>query len=163
EYDWQLAPGADPGLIQLAFRGADQVALDPQGDLTVRQGGATVTEQAPVLYQEIGGVRQPVSGHFVLEAGGQVGLSVGAYDHSQPLVIDPALSFSTYMSGSGSDMAKGIADPAGNVYVTGIATSPNFPTKNAFQSTRTAPIDAFVSEFDPNGNLVYSTYLGGSG
>jgi hypothetical protein len=163
EYDWQLAPGADPGLIRLAFPGSDQVALDHQGDLIVRQGGATVTEQAPVLYQEIGGGRQAVSGHFVWETGGQVGLTVGAYDHSQPLVIDPALSFSTYLGGSGSDMAKGIAAAAGNVYVTGIATSLNFPTRNAFQSTRTSPIDTFVSAFDPNGNLVYSTYLGGSG
>ena len=163
EYDWQVAPGANPGLIQVAFQGADQLTLDPQGDLIIQEGGATVTEQAPVLYQEIGGVQQAVDGHFVLKADNQVALAVGSYDHSQPLVIDPVLSYSTYLGGSASDMAKGIANSGGDVYVTGIATSANFPTQNEFQGTRTGSIDTFVSEFDANGKLVYSTYLGGSG
>jgi hypothetical protein len=164
EYDWVVAPRADPGVIQVAFSGVPNLQLDAQGDLILDTAAGAVRQDAPVLYQDLGGVRHAVDGHFVLNADRRVSLAVGAYDPSQPLVIDPVLSYGTYLGGSGSDMAKGIAaDCAGNVYVTGIATSTNFPTLNALQSTFSGTMDAFVSKFDPKGNLVYSTYLGGSG
>ena len=85
-----------------------------------------------MLYQESGGVRQSVSGQYVLEGDGQVGFAVGAYDHSQPLVIDPVLSYSTYLGGSSLRQGYGIAvDTAGNAYVTGYTGSTNFPTRPA--------------------------------
>ena len=105
------------------------MTLDGQGNLVLHTAGGDVVEHAPVVYQEIGGVRQPVSGQFVLEGDGQVGFAVGAYDHSQPLVIDPVLSYSTYLGGSGDDDGYGIAvDAAGNAYVTGYTASTDFPT-----------------------------------
>jgi uncharacterized repeat protein (TIGR01451 family) len=172
EYDFTVAPGADPGVIRMAFQGAESTTIDAQGNLVLRTAGGDVVEHAPVLYQEQGGDRQAVTGHYVMEGDGQAGFAVGAYDASQPLVIDPTLSYSTYLGGGNNsgdasgDAGRGIAvDAAGNVYVTGIAGSSSFPTKNPIQPTLGGgPFDAFVTKLNGDGSaLVYSTYLGGSG
>jgi hypothetical protein len=166
EYDYVVAPGANPGVIKLAIDGAESITLDDQGNLVLHTSGGDVVEQAPVVYQESGGVRQPVSGQFVLESGGQVGFALGIYDHSQPLVIDPVLSYSTYLGGKGEDEGYGIAvDAAGNAYVTGRTGSANFPaTASAVQTSLPGIQNAFVMKLNPTGTaLVYSTYLGGSG
>jgi hypothetical protein len=166
EYDYVVAPGADPGVIKLAISGAESMTLDDQGDLVLHTSGGDVLEHAPVVYQDSGGIRQPVSGQFVLEGDGQVGFAVGAYDHSQPLVIDPVLSYSTYLGGTtGGGVGYGIAvDAAGDAYVTGW-TSTDFPTTpGAYQTTYGGADDAFVTKLNPTGTaLVYSTYLGGTG
>ncbi len=128
EYDFTVAPGADPGTIRLAFQGADSTTLNAQGDLVLHTAAGDVVEHAPVLYQEIGGMRQSVSGRYLIGADGQVGFAVGSYDTSEPLVIDPTLSYSTFLGGSGRDEPVGIAvDGDGNVYVTGVTESTNFP------------------------------------
>jgi hypothetical protein len=165
EYDFQVAPGANPQAIALSFQGARDVTLDGQGDLVLHTSGSDVVEHAPVLYQENGGVRQSVSGQYVLEGNGQVGFRVGAYDHSKPLVIDPVLSYSTYLGGSSNDEGFAIAvDTAGNAYVAGRTNSTNFPTTpGAFQGSDSASYDAFVTKLNAAGNaLAYSTYLGGN-
>jgi FG-GAP-like repeat/IPT/TIG domain/Beta-propeller repeat len=171
EYDFLIAPVADPGTIRLQFAGDQGLDLDAQGDLVLHTAGGDVVEQAPAVYQEIGGVRQDVAGRFVLEGNGQVGFAVAAYDPSQPLVIDPVLSYSTYLGGSGNDAATAIAvDAGGNVYITGETPSTNFPTTSgAYQKQlggATAE-NAFVAKLNPaltgTASLVYSTYLGGSG
>jgi hypothetical protein len=166
EYDFTVAPGANPGLIQLNFEGAQAVTLDGQGDLVLSTAGGDVVEHAPVSYQDGAGGRQVVAGRFVMEGGHQVGFAVGAYDRTRPLIIDPTLSYSTYLGGSGSDSGMGIAvDSAGNTYVTGAATSSNFPTTSgAFQTTLASQANAFVTKLNAQGTaLVYSTYLGGRG
>jgi hypothetical protein len=165
EYDYVVAPGTDPGVIKLAIDGAESMALDGQGDLVLHASGGDVVEHAPVVYQEVGGVRQPVSGRFVLEGDGQVGFALGAYDPSRPLIIDPVLSYSTYLGGAGGDAGFGIAvDTAGNAYVTGETGSTDFPTTSgADQKSLGGSRDAFVTKLDATGTaLVYSTYLGGT-
>jgi hypothetical protein len=123
EYDFVVAPGADPQAIRLAFQSAGGKALDSQGDLVLHTAGDDVIEHAPVLYQESNGVQQAVSGHYVLEGNGQVGFQVGAYDPARALVIDPVYSlvYSTYLGGSkASTDGYGIAvDGSGDAYVTG--------------------------------------------
>jgi hypothetical protein len=167
EYDYVVAPGADPGVIKLAIDGAESMALDGQGDLVLHTSGGDVLEQAPEVYQNSGGVCQPISGQFVLEGDDHVGFALGAYDRSQPLVIDPVLSYSTYLGGSGTDEGQAIAvDAAGDAYVTGYTSSTNFPTAaGAFQTSYGGgAADAFVAKLNPTGTaLVYSTYLGGTG
>jgi hypothetical protein len=124
-----------------------------------------LVEDAPVLYQDVGGMRQAVSGVYVLEGGDRVGFEVGAYDRSRPLVIDPVLSYSTYLGGGGDDGANGIAvDGAGNAYVAGFTVSPNFPTTSgAPQAVLGGFENAFVAKLNAAGSaLLYSTYLGGS-
>jgi Beta-propeller repeat len=75
-----------------------------------------------------------------------------------------ALVYSTYLGGSGQDIAYGIAlDTRDQAYVTGVTGSPNFPIKNAIQENLKGSTNAFVTKFDAAGTaLVHSTYLGGS-
>lgn len=111
-----------------------------------------------------------MAGRFTLDAQNRVHFALGAYNHAQPLVIDPVLVYSTYLGGSGGDTANAITvDAAGNAYVAGRTASTNFPvTPGAFQGTNDGAANgfsnAFITKLNPGGTaLVYSTYLGGSG
>src|SRR5438552_773176 len=169
EYDLVVRPGADPTRIVLDIQGADRLQVDAQGDLVLQTTVGPIRQRKPVIYQEVDGVRKDIPGGYVLKGEHQVGFKLAAYDASQALVIDPVLSYSTYLGGSGDDGGSGIAvDAAGNVYVTGETRSIDFPTTaGAFQTTfGGGPFgggDAFVTKLDPTGSaLFYSTYLGGS-
>ena len=165
EYDFIVAPGADPGSITMVVEGAERPSLNGQGDLVLAIEDREVRFQKPVVYQEVDGVRREISGSYKLKSAHQVGFQVGAYDGSRPLIIDPALSYSTYLGGSGVDQGLGIAvDSGGHAYVTGFTNSMNFPTTPvAFRTTSGGGAHAFVTKLNPTGSgLVYSTYLGGS-
>jgi hypothetical protein len=165
EYDWVVAPGADPGVIRLNYQGAAGLSLDPSGNLIVQTGAGDLVQHIPALYQEGTGGRQAVAGHFVFQGGQQVVFEVGNYDASRPLIIDPLVSYSTFLGGSSYDAAYGIAvDAAGNAYVTGFTSSSDFPTANPIKGTLGgAAENVFVTKFSPGGSaLLYSTYLGGS-
>jgi len=170
EYDFVVAPGADPRPIRLQFAGAKRLRLDTDGDLIVSAANGAIAFHKPVIYQVKDGQRQPVDGQFALLAKGAIGFRLGQYDHSKPLVIDPVLSYSTYLGGSlGESGAAITADSSGNAYVVGSTYSPNFPVStSAFQSksngTATPSTNVFIAKVNPTGTaLVYSTYLGGSG
>jgi hypothetical protein len=164
EYDFVIAPGADPGVISLSVQGTQGMTLDGQGNLVLHTGGGDLVEQAPLLYQKSAGVHQAVAGRFVLEGKNQVGFQVGAYDASRPLVIDPVLSYATYLGGSGQDWGVATAvDGSGDAYVTGLTYSNDFPTVSALLSAFQGSEDAFVTKLNATGTaLIYSTYLGGS-
>lgn len=165
EYDFVVKPGADPCLIVLEFAGASSVELEEAtGDLLVQVGEETIRQHAPVTYQEIDGRRQEVESRYTLNKEGQVSFEIGAYDSSAPLIIDPVLVYSTFLGGSGEDDGQAIAvDGAGNAYVTGRATSTDFPRAAAARGTHAGgTFDVFVTKFNPTGSaIVYSTYLGG--
>jgi len=165
EYDFIVAPGADPQSIKLRFEGADRLEVDAQGDLVLHTAGGTVRQHKPVIYQEIDGVRRDIAGGYVLGETRSVSFKVAAYDRSRTLVIDPVLVYSTYLGGSSFDQGNGIAvDTLGNAYVTGATASADFPTTTgAFDTSLSGSADAFVTKLDPTGSaLVYSTYIGGS-
>ena len=100
EYDFVVAPGADPGLVTLAFEGAREVHIDARGELVLGVEGGEVRQHKPVVYQEVAGVKQEVAGRYVMKGKRQVGFRVAAYDPSRPLIIDPVLVYSTYLGGS---------------------------------------------------------------
>jgi uncharacterized protein (TIGR03437 family) len=168
EYDLIVAPGADPRVIRLGYSGAEKVEINDAGDLVLHTAGGEVVQRAPVIYQESGQKsgqeserdRRMVTGRYVLRAAREVGFEVGAYDRAQPLVIDPVLSYATYL-GEESDSGDVATDAAGNAYVVGTTSSLTFPTRNPAQATTSGGRDVFVTKLDPTGLPVYSTYLGG--
>jgi hypothetical protein len=165
EYDFLVAPGGDPSLIHLGFSGVQGLSLDARGDLVLHLPGGTLPEAAPQVYQVINGRRQPVDSRYSVQGATKIGFALGAYDASQPLVIDPAVIFATYLGGAQNDDSTGLAmDSAGNAYVTGATSSTSFPTQNPLQaSPGGGASDAFVTKVNAAGTaLVYSTYLGGS-
>ncbi len=164
EYDFVVAPGADPSVIRVNVSGAERLEIDPAGDLVVTAGGQELRQHKPFVYQEVGGARQEVASRFVLE-GRQVRFQLDTYDTSRPLVIDPVLSYSTYLGGSGQDQGWGIAvDPAtGDALLTGLTTSTDFPTVNPLQASNRGLSDVFVTRLNAAGSaLGFSTYLGGN-
>jgi beta-propeller repeat-containing protein len=167
EYEFHLRPGANVNDIRLAYRGARGVALGGGGSLLVRTPVGTLKDAKPVSYQTIGGKRVPVASRYTLHGERSAyGFALGAsYDPGRPLVIDPALVYSTFLGGADTDAGFDIAvEPGGSSYVTGYAYSPDFPTTTgAYDTTSNGSADAFVTKLDPSGNLIYSTYLGGTG
>lgn len=153
EYDFVVAAGADPAAIALNFKGVDSVSANADGDLVLSTGGAPLVQQKPVIYQYVNGERHVLSGEYVVE-GSRVRFKVPSYDHSQPLIIDPVLSYSTYLGGRDFDYGDSIAvDSNGNAYLTGL-----------IYAGERGHGDAFVAKLNRDGSqLLYSTYLGGSG
>lgn len=249
EYDFTVAPAADPRNIQLQFQGADDMHLAGNGDLVLSAGNRELRFQAPHVYQKAGDREDSVSGSFVVLASGRAGFRVGPYDRSRALVIDPVLTYSTYLGGSGEESCgiivngsqtaavphcpavavdsasrvyiagsttsagntfpgggavtlNGTADvfvarisvassggtaalgvdyvtylgatgtqyPTGvgvdtgfNVYVAGNTDSTQFPSVNGFSASPSSGNHAFIAKLDPGANLVYSSYIAGSG
>ena len=163
EYDFVVAPNADPKRIEWSFDGADHVEIDRDGDLIVRTRAGIVVHRKPIAFQN--DARDPVAVRYVERGHGRIGIALAHYDHRRPLVIDPFVVFySTYLGGSASDKALGIwVDSSGNAYVAGLTQSPDFPITNAAQPSNGGNTDVFVSKINAAGTaLIYSTYLGGS-
>jgi hypothetical protein len=171
ECDFVVKAGADPKSIQLSFPGARQIRIDPEtGDLQLDCTGGEVRFHKPLAYQVADG-KSLVEARYVLKGGKEVGITLGSYDAAKSLIIDPVLSYSTYLGGSGLDIGSGIAvDTSGNAYVTGVTQSPDFPTVHPLPAPNNAlrgRESAFVSKLSFNSatstlQLAYSAYLGGS-
>jgi Chitobiase/beta-hexosaminidase C-terminal domain/Beta-propeller repeat len=179
EYDFIVAPGADTKPIRLHFAGAKRLRLESNGDLRVVARNGEIVFHKPIIYQTQNAQRLSVNGGFTLLAKNSVGFKLGKYDHNSPLVIDPTLSYSTYLGGSGGnagnfdDNSHGIAvDASGSAYVVGGTWSTDFPITNGSYDTNdpgnvysgfTTSV-GYVSKLNPTGTgLDYSTYIGGSG
>ncbi len=160
EYDFQLAPGADARLIKLGFSGC-KLRLDRGGNLQVKTASGTVNLLKPVSYQMIRGERKFVATRYIQASGSEIRFKLGAYDRKLPLVIDPVLSYSTFVGGSDDEIGYGIAvDSAGNAYVAGETFSSDFPGSTQSHDT----LDAFVFKLNSSGSaLLYTTFFGGSG
>ena len=156
ESDFIVAPGADPRRIALEFSGASPM-LSPDGNLVLMLDGTPLTFRKPVVYQTIAGKKELIEGNYEL-SGDRAQFGLGKYDHSRVLVIDPVLSYLTYLGGSNADLVgfttyggnttQGmVVDQAGNVYVTGSSQSTDFPLQNPIQrvNNTNAPTDSSPS------------------
>ncbi|MET0622748.1 MAG: SBBP repeat-containing protein, partial [Pyrinomonadaceae bacterium] len=164
EYDFRLAPGADPRRIRLRFDGARSARVEEGGDLVLSTDGGEVRQHKPVAYQLVGGERREVAAGYSRTKDGRFGFALGEYDRSLPLVIDPVIVYSTYLGGSGADQGLGVAvDSAGSAYVTGSTASANFPVAGGAQASHGGSDDAFVLKLNASGSaIVYATYIGGA-
>jgi hypothetical protein len=164
EYDFVLAPGANPDAIRLSFHGDVQVSLTPNGDLALDSHGAQVLQKAPVIYQD----NRPIKGRYTLLARNQVGFRLDRYDRTRPLVIDPILVYCTYMGSSGADRVTAMKmGPNGQLYITGSTTTGEMQyIDGAYNNFNAGLTDIFLAIMDTtaNGNfqLKYFSYLGGS-
>jgi len=186
KYEFVVQPGAEASRINLAYRGATEVALDKDGRLEVKTPLGSLRDDEPVAYQEKDGKRVDIPMAFVLEGPGReeteqdgrdrgpemrslsFGFKVGDYDRSLPLIMDPALLvYCGYIGGSGEDCGSGIAvDGSGNAYMTGSTTSreATFPETGGPDLTHNGGYDAFVAKVNASGaGLAYYGYIGGSG
>ncbi len=127
-----------------------------------------LVEQAPIAWQDISGAWVPVTVRYLIGQDQQVGFALGSYDRSQPLTIDPTLTYSSYLGGADQEEGHGIAlDRLGQIYVVGTTRSSNFPTTDLFQPDCNIDgwgcRDVFVTKLNASGSAaVYSTYIGGS-
>ena len=168
EYDFELQPGADPAAIRLRFAGAGKLALTDDGDLALDTPGGRMLQKRPLVYQQEprNSTRRTVSGQYTLLADGVVGIAVGTYDRSRPLIIDPVIIYSTLMGGGGTETMGGIKIVGGLVYVTGSTQTGDWvqiSTDIPYDETT----DCFVQVIDTTTaggyTVKYFTFLGGAG
>lgn len=174
EYDFIVAPGADSAAARLRFDGVTSMQVDGRGDLLLQTDAGVLTQRRPVAFQQGPEGREPVEASYVLHPEGSVGFQIGEYDHERPLVIDPVLSYATFLGGTGLDQCWDIAvDEAGYAYVAGETESVRLSglrilSKQSFQTNYQGGLtsvagDAFVAKLNPNGTAVeWFTYLGGN-
>lgn len=164
EYDFIVLPGGDTSQIAWKVSGAQSIKISQEGDLVVLAPSGEYLQRKPHAYQTIDGKTHLVKAAFHLASDGGVGFTVGEYDKSATLVIDPVIEYASYLGGSNQDTPRGVTIGAdGFIYVTGFTNSSDFPTASAYNSRLGGTSDAFVSKIDPTtGALVYSTYLGDS-
>jgi hypothetical protein len=167
EYDFVVAPQANPHAIRFALDGAHNLRVDSRGDLLKELAGSTVRLQKPVAYQELEGHRQLVDVKYRVKDSREVTFAIARYDAARPLIIDPVLSYSTSLGGSNIDGANAIAVASDNTaFIAGGTFSSDFPTAHPLQPNvggpNDFPQDAFVAKISADGStLLYSTYLGG--
>ncbi len=163
--EFLVAPLADPSQIRMNYSGVSDIRLRDDGALILETPLGELIDNAPIVYQDINGQRVNVPAAYNLLGNGQVGFSLGEFDHTQPLVIDPVLAYSTYLGGSGQDTANRMTvDSTGAAYIIGTTFNNFTTTPGAFQTTPGAQADFLVTKINPQGTaLVYSTYIGGAG
>jgi len=162
EFDFVVAPGADPSRIAMRWENAGGVRVNQEGHLVVSTAAGDLVQHAPKVYQSREGQRTLVVATYVLGSGGAVAFSLSTYDRSRELVIDPVVTYSTYLGGAAADAAYAMAvDAAQNVYLCGITYSSDFPRLGS--ATRNLTEDVFVAKLNAEGtSLIFTTFLGGA-
>jgi uncharacterized protein (TIGR03437 family) len=165
EYDFQIAPGADPDAIHIVYEGATDVRVD-HGDVLLSTRGGQIRQRRPIVYQNITGSRRAVEASYRLDANHQVGLQLAAYDRTRPLVVDPVIEYATYFGGAGGDSANTVkVDASGNVYIAGTIAMPS-PGANPFVPASISSYDsaAVVIKYSPSQKaILYIAQVGSDG
>jgi len=165
EFAYVVNPNADPRSIALGITGAEKIKTTDAGDLVLGTSSGPVQMHRPIAYQEQNGVRELVPAQFEVTDSGKVSFNLGSYDHSRQLVIDPTITYSTYFGGDGADYGLSIAaDGSGNAYVAGSSSSLTIPGPGGSVSNpNSMGSDVFVTEINPAGAVVFTTFFGGTG
>jgi hypothetical protein len=165
KYDLVIAPGAELSDVILRYQGADGLTVGDDGTLSIASAGGLFREGRPYLFQERGGQRVEVEGGYRVVSGNRLGFWATGYDASLPLVVDPGITWSTFIGGSVHDYPYRVAtDANGDIYIAGYTESVNYPTSSgAYQPTKNLDRDVFVTKLRGDGtSIIWSTFLGGS-
>ncbi len=177
EYDFVVAPGANPKAIRMQFDGVDNLRLD-HGDLVLSTAAGEIRQLKPIVYQEAAGARQILEGRYVIQPHHRVTFEIARYDKRRTLIIDPTLTYGTYLGSPGEEVFSlsgaasnatypaVAADAQGNVYVTGYngSTAASFTGKpvTLLGNASGGGVDVFVVKMNPTGTaLLYSVVFGG--
>ncbi len=156
---YMIAAGKEPGSVRLRYN--RPLSVDKSGNLVIRYETGRMTESKPIAWQVVEGKKKPVMVAYNLHSEREVGFTASDYDKNLPLVIDPSLTWHTFLGGSGDDNGQGIVlDSSGNIYVTGYSTAAwsETPVRDYYGSGT----DAFAARLNPDGTLAWYTFLGGS-
>ena len=178
EYDFEVAPGADPRAIRLAFEGVNDMRINRAGDLVVNTAAGEMRQHKPIVYQEGAGGRQVVEGRYVIQSHNRVAFEIAKYDAGKALIIDPVLTFATYLGSPGDELDFAISsaasqatfpavalDPQGNVYVAGFNGGSTFAGHpvSALPPSPGNGYQVFVVKMNATGTaLLYSVFFGGA-
>ncbi len=166
EYDLILQPGANLSCVQFEIMAASRLTVSVTGGLLLHTEAGTIAQSPPLIYQVESGERTSCSGGYLLLGDCRYSFSLGAdCDPGRVVVIDPVLSYSSYLGGSGHDHGRAVAvDDFGNVYIVGETESFDFPIASSAFDSGSGERDLFVTKLRSGGReIVYSTYFGGSG
>ncbi|MFN8060889.1 MAG: SBBP repeat-containing protein [Vicinamibacterales bacterium] len=166
EFDFEIAPGADPKAVALRFDRGTALTLTPAGDLDVARGLTHLRQLKPLAFQTTrDGRRREVTAGYLVGADDTIGFDLGDFDPTLPLVIDPTLVYSTYIGGTAIEftsvdpIASVKADATGAVYLAGETASTNLYG----QATALSGTNVFVTKLNAAGSAIdFTTFIGGS-
>jgi uncharacterized protein (TIGR03437 family) len=155
EYDFQIAPGADPAKIQIAYEGAKNLKIEANGDLIFTTKTGEVRQRSPMVYQELDGKRTQIAARYKLAGRKTVTIALADYDRTKRLIVDPVLQYSTYFGGPGSDGGEGIkVDAAGNLYIFATLGYPQSDSNPFSSSASGSGQEVAVIKFSPSQNAI---------
>ena len=162
EYDFIVAPGAKPEQIALDVQGEQALRLDAAGNLVITAAnGAEFVQQAPVSYQMKNGLREPVGSRYVFD-GEIIEIALADYDRSRELVIDPILTYGSFIGGDGTDDAVAVQVDATGTYIAGNGRGTNGSFSGQIGASDYSVGSSYVLKLNPAGNaVIYSTFYGG--
>ena len=166
EYDFIVAPGSDLSHIEIRYDGAISISVNEAGELEIETEWGTVVESSPYVYQVDGIEENEFDGRYLLLSDNSFGFEIdGNYNTDLPLVIDPVLTYSSYLAGSGSQYVNDIVIDNNNcMVVVGQTRSEDFPVYEPIQNTYAGTFDLFITKISTEtSEILYSTYFGGSG
>lgn len=165
EYDFVVAPGADPGQIRIKYEGVENLRVNDSGELEIETGWGKLTERIPYVYQTVDGQRKQLDGAYELQSDNTFGFVLtGNYDPELPTVIDPVIVYSSFFGGGAYDYAWDIfVTETGEAYFTGVTNSQDFPTQFPLQEEIVGQLDFVLAKVDLETNImIFGTFIGGA-
>ena len=163
KYEYIVHPEGNPESIRMAYEEIDSLCVVKGGALQIATGKYTFTDSAPLTYQQASGDVQNINANYQLASSREYGIKVGDYNKKMNLIIDPG--FTIFIGGTLGDRITDIAvGQNGYIYIMGRTGSVDYPsTTDAYQKDYHSGGDMFVSVLSPAGDIIASTFIGGSG